>query len=250
MDQPRDRWAAGDAYEAYMGRWSRALARGFLAWLARRPPATGWRLAVEPGRSPPPSAIPVGTSVGAWPATRRSPSSNTPASKFSDPLARFQSSPRRDALPSRAGGFDARGCAAWCSTSCRTRERRWPPCGHASGPGATVAAYVWDYAGGVEFLRHFWAEAVATSTPARPPSMRANALASGKPPALASLFSCGRTFPRCETEVLEIAHRLCRLRGLLEAVSRRQRPRAQLRRVAGFAPAGAAESATGTAASR
>src|SRR5262245_51858459 len=28
-----DAWAAGDAYEAYMGRWSRRLAREFLAWL-------------------------------------------------------------------------------------------------------------------------------------------------------------------------------------------------------------------------
>src|SRR5262245_27567807 len=28
-----DRWLAGDAYEAYMGRWSRALAPAFLDWL-------------------------------------------------------------------------------------------------------------------------------------------------------------------------------------------------------------------------
>jgi hypothetical protein len=28
-------------------------------------------------------------------------------------------------------------------------------------PGGTVAAYVWDYAGGVEFPRYFWEEAVA-----------------------------------------------------------------------------------------
>src|SRR5438034_4188519 len=29
-----DRWAAGDAYEAYMGRWSRELAMEFVGWLA------------------------------------------------------------------------------------------------------------------------------------------------------------------------------------------------------------------------
>jgi hypothetical protein len=29
-------------------------------------------------------------------------------------------------------------------------------------PGGTVAAYVWDYAGGVEFLRYFWEEAAAS----------------------------------------------------------------------------------------
>ena len=30
-----DQWLAGDAYEAYMGRWSRPLAREFLQWLQR-----------------------------------------------------------------------------------------------------------------------------------------------------------------------------------------------------------------------
>jgi trans-aconitate methyltransferase len=35
-----DGWVAGDAYEAYMGRWSRPLARQFVAWLG---PAPGGR---------------------------------------------------------------------------------------------------------------------------------------------------------------------------------------------------------------
>lgn len=34
-----DAWAAGDAYEAYMGRWSRPLAREFVAWLEPGPSA-------------------------------------------------------------------------------------------------------------------------------------------------------------------------------------------------------------------
>ena len=29
----RDNWASGDAYEPYVGRWSRAVAQRFLAWL-------------------------------------------------------------------------------------------------------------------------------------------------------------------------------------------------------------------------
>lgn len=36
-----DNWAEGDAYDAYMGRWSRALAPAFLEWLAPRRGA-GW----------------------------------------------------------------------------------------------------------------------------------------------------------------------------------------------------------------
>jgi len=38
MTVPDDRWLAGDAYERYMGRWSRPLAGAFLEWL--RPPAS------------------------------------------------------------------------------------------------------------------------------------------------------------------------------------------------------------------
>lgn len=32
-------WDGGDAYEAYMGRWSRLVAREFLGWLAVPPGA-------------------------------------------------------------------------------------------------------------------------------------------------------------------------------------------------------------------
>src|SRR5690349_1436536 len=31
--KPRDTWASGDAYEPYIGRWSRLVAREFLNWL-------------------------------------------------------------------------------------------------------------------------------------------------------------------------------------------------------------------------
>src|SRR5437763_12484809 len=36
MEQPqqKDRWASGAAYEPYVGRWSRVVARQFVAWLA------------------------------------------------------------------------------------------------------------------------------------------------------------------------------------------------------------------------
>jgi len=36
-----DTWAAGDAYEPYIGRWSRLVARDFVAWLAV-PPRQRW----------------------------------------------------------------------------------------------------------------------------------------------------------------------------------------------------------------
>src|SRR3712207_8704710 len=36
-----DRWDSGDAYEPYVGRWSRLIAREFVKWLAL-PPASRW----------------------------------------------------------------------------------------------------------------------------------------------------------------------------------------------------------------
>jgi hypothetical protein len=39
--QSADVWASGDAYEPYVGRWSRAVARQFLAWLGM-PPGGRW----------------------------------------------------------------------------------------------------------------------------------------------------------------------------------------------------------------
>src|SRR5436305_6031361 len=43
MEQPqrKDTWASGAAYEPYVGRWSRLVAREFVEWLAI-PPAARW----------------------------------------------------------------------------------------------------------------------------------------------------------------------------------------------------------------
>ena len=37
----KDRWNSGAAYEAYVGRWSRLVAREFLTWL-NVPPGSRW----------------------------------------------------------------------------------------------------------------------------------------------------------------------------------------------------------------
>ena len=55
-------------------------------------------------------------------------------------------------------------------------------------PGGVVAAYVWDYAGRMEFLRHSWDEAVALE------------------PAARSLDE-GERFPMCQPAALETIFR-------------------------------------------
>ena len=155
---PGDRWLTGDAYEAYMGRWSRRIARSFMTWL-RPKPSAHW--------------LEVGCGTGALTSTicelcePASVVACDPSGSFVEHAQRNHSDPRAsfvvsgaEALPTRNGGFDAvvsglvlnflpdPGVAV---ASIRERLR----------PGGMVAAYVCDYAGGMEFLRIFWDEAVA-----------------------------------------------------------------------------------------
>jgi SAM-dependent methyltransferase len=153
-----DRWEAGDAYEAYMGRWSRRLARVFVEWLQPTPLAN-W--------------LEVGCGTGALTSTICDLCD--PASVIAcDPSAPFVEHARAylpdarvsfivagaEALPRRNGEFDAVVSGLVLNflpdpeavvASIRERLRR----------AGTAAAYVWDYAEGMEFLRIFWEEAVA-----------------------------------------------------------------------------------------
>jgi trans-aconitate methyltransferase len=196
---PDDRWVAGDAYDAYMGRWSRQLARVFVEWLQPAPLAN-W--------------LELGCGTGALTSTicERCDPASIVASDVSEPFVEYARAHLPDArasfvvagcdaLPRRDGGFDLavsglvlnflpdpQGALA----SIRERLRG----------GATVAAYVWDYAKGMEFLRWFWEEAVALDP-------RALAFDEGKrfplceAPALASLFRTSG-LAQVETRALEI----------------------------------------------
>ena len=153
-----DKWLAGDAYEAYMGRWSRPLARVFVEWLQPEPSGhwlevgcgTGALTATICGLCQPASVVACDPS-GSFIEHARNTLSDTHASFV---IA------GADALPSREGGFDTVASGLVLNflpdprqTAAAIRERL--------RPGGTAAAYVWDYAEGMEFLRHFWDAAVA-----------------------------------------------------------------------------------------
>jgi SAM-dependent methyltransferase len=151
-------WASGDAYEPYVGRWSRLVAQEFLDWLAV-PPGRRW--------------LDVGCGPGALTATilaRAEPRAvdgvdpseayvaHTAARLIGD-RAKFQVG-RAETLPFGDGTFDAAvsglvlnfvadATAAVAETARVTRE------------GGTVAAYVWDYAGDMQLMRYFWDAAAA-----------------------------------------------------------------------------------------
>lgn len=196
---PTDAWLAGDAYEAYMGRWSRPLSRAF-ADLLRTQRLAHW--------------LEFGCGTGALTAALCELCE--PASIVAcDPSRPFIEYARKilpdarvsfvvagaESLPGRDGGFDAVVSALVLNfladpgaaiASARERLR----------PRGMVAACVWDYAAGMEFLRVFW-DTAAELDP------RAATLDEGRrfplcrPAALASLFR-DAGLGRVETHALDI----------------------------------------------
>ncbi len=189
MGSYNDRWAAGGAYEAYMGRWSRPVARTFVEWLSLKPSAhwlevgcgTGALTAAICQLSNPASVVACDPSE---------PFVNDARSRISDPRVSFVLAGADD-LPTRDGGFDA-VVSGLVLNFVLDPEKAVAAMGVRLHAGGCVAAYVWDYAGRMEFLRYFWEEAVALD------------------PGAASLDE-GRRFPLCQPEALASLFRATKL---------------------------------------
>src|SRR5437764_340840 len=183
-------WTDGQAYELYVGRWSRLVARAFLEWLAI-PPAQHW-LDVGCGTgvlaetilavAAPGSVHGIDSSEGYLAVARE---------QVRDTRAAFARGDAR-ALPVADGQYDvvvsglmlnflpdpAEGVAEW---------------GRVARPGGLVAAYVWDYAGQMQLMRYFW-DAASAVDPA------------------ASHLDEGQRFPICQPEPLMQLFRAAGLR--------------------------------------
>ncbi len=155
-----DVWTEGDAYERYMGRWSRRVAEVFVARLAGRGGlrwldvgcGTGALTAVVAARCRPSVVLGLDRSPGYVGAAR----AGAPAP------ARFAVADAL-ALPVGDAAFDVAvsGLALnFLDPAPATAEAV-----RVVRPGGLVASYVWDYAEGMAFLRHFW-DAAASLDPA------------------------------------------------------------------------------------
>jgi SAM-dependent methyltransferase len=180
-----DRWVAGDAYETFMGRWSRQVADLFLDWLTPTPRAdwlevgcgTGALSRAVCGRSQPRSLVACDPSPELVAYARRS-AAGFPADFV---VAAADNLPRRD------GGFSFTVSGLVLNflpdppQSVHSMKDRLRAAG-------TLAAYVWDYAEGMEFLRVFWDEAVALD-PSAAGLHEARRFPLCQPTALAHLFN-------------------------------------------------------------
>lgn len=162
-DQPKEQWGISNPYERYVGRWSRVVAREFLRWLAV-PHGKQW--------------ADVGCGTGAL--TERILADYAPAAITSidraegflaearrmipDPRVQFRLGDAQE-LPLDTDVCDAAlsGLVLNFVADHRAMLREMI---RVTVSGGTVAAYVWDYAGGMEIMRHFWDAAIAASSDA------------------------------------------------------------------------------------
>jgi SAM-dependent methyltransferase len=164
MTERQDVWADGAVYEPYVGRWSRLVAREFLDWLAM-PPRSRW-LDVGCGTG----ALSQTILMVAAPITVKGVDQSAGYVAFAreqviDERARFEVADAR-ALPFETATYDA-AVSGLVLNFIPDQPKAVAEMARVTRPGGTVAAYVWDYAGEMQLMRHFWDAAVALNPAAR-----------------------------------------------------------------------------------
>jgi SAM-dependent methyltransferase len=145
-----DVWSQGEAYERFMGRWSRLLAPQFLHWL-RAPAGLRWA-DVGCGSGALSSAILDLCSPDRLTALDPSEAQVAEASgRIHDPRVSFGVGTAGN-LPARS--FDA--VVSGLVLNFVPEPDAAVSAMARAAPGGIVAAYVWDYAEGMQLLRTFW----------------------------------------------------------------------------------------------
>ncbi len=190
--RPKDAWALGAAYEPYIGRWSRRVARDFVQWLGV-PPGRRW--------------IDVGCGTGALTETVLAVASPAfvegvdPSTFYAEyARAHIDASHVRflvgDAqrLPQATDSVDA-AVAGLVLNFVPDPASAVGEMARVVRPGGTVAAYVWDYADRMELIRRFWDAAIALDPEA-------------------VVEDEGRRFPICSPDIIGAVFREAGLSGV------------------------------------
>jgi SAM-dependent methyltransferase len=157
---PTESWGAGGPYERYVGRWSRKVAPELLRWLALERGlawadvgcGTGALTEAILADCEPAAIEGIDASEGFVAAARE---------RVRDPRVRFTAGDATR-LPWAAGAFDAT-VSGLVLNFVAAHEAMAREMVRVTKPGGRVAVYVWDYAGGMQMIRHFWDAAIAAN---------------------------------------------------------------------------------------
>ena len=157
-EKSKDNWTAGDLYEGYMGRWSRPVAHEFINWLAV--PAGGQWLDVGCGTgalsqtvlhlTEPASIKGIDRSEGFVDFAREHVRGDRVHFEVGD----------AEVLTDDAESFDA-VVSGLMLNFIPHPERALAEMKRVTRAGGVIAVYVWDYAEGMQFIRHFFDAAIA-----------------------------------------------------------------------------------------
>lgn len=157
-NRPVDAWTSDQAYEPYVGRWSRLVAPRFLQWLPAGPPSA-W--------------CDVGCGTGALAHAILATEKPTRVLGV-DPSEEYLAAARQGttdlhfeaavgsatAIPSQDAEFD-RVVSALVLNFVPQPDEALAEMRRITRPGGLIGAYVWDYAEGMQLIRTFWDAAIA-----------------------------------------------------------------------------------------
>jgi len=195
-----DRWTSGAPYERYVGRWSRPVAHEFLAWLDA-PAGLDWldtgcgtgaltgTIATDcrPGR-----LVGIDTSAGFLDLARQ---------RLGPGGAEFHRADAQ-ALPFAEGSFD-RVVSGLMLNFVPDPPRAAMEMARVTRSGGEVALYVWDYAGKMELMRHFW-DAAAALDPRGAELDEGKRFPICRPEALRQVFEANGMLRDIETRAIDV----------------------------------------------
>jgi SAM-dependent methyltransferase len=194
-----ENWARGDAYEFYIGRWSRKVAPEFLTWLDPPPQArwldcgcgTGALSAAILRAADPASVVGVDPSEGFLERAR---------TEIGDRRIRFELGDART-LPVDDDSVDV-AVSGLVLNFVPEPAKAAAELARVTRSGGLAGAYVWDYAEGMQLIRHFFDAAIALD-PAAEELDEARRFPVCRPDGLADLWR-GAGFIGTEVRAVEI----------------------------------------------
>lgn len=149
----QETWAEGDAYDYYMGRWSRRVAEAFVEWL-KAAPYLAW-VDVGCGTGPLTHAVLAQADPRVVTAVDRYESYLEAARARTDDLRAIFEVGEAEALPLEDDSVHL-AVSGLILNVVDDPAKALAEMIRVTKPGGVVAGYLWDHAGHMQYLRTFW----------------------------------------------------------------------------------------------